>query len=120
MRSCIKLYCGSQRQSSAFACQAVLLCAAIVGLCCERGPAADEAPRRLSPVKFVVHRNTPPAWTAEQKQRGFVVCTDHWMRPMFDVFVPRGNDVAEQLRCTLARGEHESIQIGVHALEDLS
>jgi len=69
---------------------------------------------------FVLHPNETPQWTAEERKRGFVVCTDHWMRAMFDVFVPRRDQVVDQLACALARGEYESIQIGVHALKDLA
>ena len=97
-----------------------LLGLAVVCLAGGQGLSASKKPRPRSPVKFVVHRNTAPAWTPSQRQRGFVVCTDHWMRPMFDVFVPRSQDVAGQFECTLARGEYESIQVGVHALKDLA
>ena len=71
------------------------------------------------PVEFRVHRNQPPQWTAPETERGFVVCSDHWMRPMFDVFVPTRAHVVEDLSCELAGNEYESIQVGVHALRDL-
>jgi len=60
-----------------------------------------------------------PQWTAQEKARGFVVCTDHWMRPMFDIFVPTREQIVDELSCTLARDEYESLQVGVHALKNL-
>jgi len=72
-----------------------------------------------SPVEFVVQRNSVPQWTAQEEARGFVVCTDHWMKPMFDVFVPTREQIVDELSCALARDEYESLQVGVHALEDL-
>ena len=75
--------------------------------------------RFKSPVEFVIHRNASPEWTPQEKASGFVVSSDHWMRPVFDVFVPTRDDIAGTLRCELARNEYESIQLGVHAIEDL-
>ena len=72
-----------------------------------------------SPVESVVQRNKAPQWTAHEKARGFVVCTDHWMRPMLDVFAPTREQIVDELSCALARGEYESLQVGVHALKDL-
>ena len=77
------------------------------------------ARRPKSPVEFRLHVKKAPKWTAEEKKRGFVVCSDHWMRPMFDVFMPTREQIVKELRCKPARGEYESLQVGVHALRDI-
>jgi len=93
--------------------------AVCVVICVASGVGLLAAQTPQSPVEFVVQRNSAPQWTAQEKARGFVVCTDHWMRPMFDVFVPTREQIVTELSCALARDEYESLQVGVHALEDL-
>ena len=99
-------------------CPLLVLAMAAITSSWQLAPVAAEHPK--PPVEYRVHRHTAPAWTAQETDRGFVVSSDHWMRPMFDVFVPTRAHVVEELSCELARNEYESIQVGVHALRDLT
>ena len=73
-----------------------------------------------SPAEFVIHRHATPKWTAAETQRGFVVCAEHYQRPMFNVYVPPRERIVDGLSCNAAPGEYESIQLGVFAMRDLT
>lgn len=82
------------------------------------GTGVDAAPPNL-PVTFILEQNREPQWTADETSRGYVVCTDHWQRPMYDVFVPTRKHLPQALSLNAARGEYESIQLGVYTLNKL-
>ena len=71
-------------------------------------------------ASFILERNSEPSWTGQEMEQGFVVCADHWQRPMFDLFVPSRGHLIKALSCSAAKAEYESIQLGVFALSDLS
>ena len=79
--------------------------------------AADEYLPR--PVTFVLKVGSEPQWTTDEASRGYVVCTDHWQRPMYDVFVPTRTHIPQSLSLIAARDEYESIQLGVYTLKNL-
>lgn len=60
----------------------------------------------------------PPSWTQHEQDRGYVVFEHTTMAGFPDHHVPARNAVVKKLSCVLARGEYESLQIGVHALAD--
>jgi HEAT repeat protein len=55
-------------------------------------------------------------WTQAEQEKGYVVFTHSTLQLMPSAHVPRRKTVAEQVSVELARGEYESVQIGVHAL----
>ena len=59
-----------------------------------------------------------PQWTAAESQRGYVVFACNPMEKVAASYVPDRNAVVEDVSCTLARDEYESVQIGVCALAD--
>jgi len=71
-------------------------------------------------ASFILERNSDPSWTRQEIEQGFVVCADHWQRPMFDLFVPSRGHLIKALSCSAAKAEYESIQLGIFALSDLS
>ena len=71
-------------------------------------------------ASFILERNSEPSWTGQEMEQGFVVCADHWQRPMFDLFVPSRGHLIKALSCSAAKAEYESIQLGIFALSDLS
>jgi len=73
-----------------------------------------------APPDFVWTQNPAPQWTAEERARGFVVCSDHWMRPMYDCYIPLRDHIVSAFSCELARDTYEPVQVGVHAIDDLA
>ena len=55
-------------------------------------------------------------WTAAELARGYVVCSDSYLRPFIRGHVPTRATIVDSVSCSLARREYEPIQIGVHAL----
>ena len=62
--------------------------------------------------------NPPATWTDRERQNGYVVFQHSTMTNLLDSHVPDRAAVVERVSCDLARGEYESLQIGVHALAD--
>jgi hypothetical protein len=55
-------------------------------------------------------------WTSAEQDIGYVVFEHSPMNNLSASHVPAPEDVTQQLSCTLARDEYESVQLGVHAL----
>lgn len=80
----------------------------------------------LLPGACHVHAANAPQWTAAESGRGFAVFQHPTVHPidsrtlMPRSFVPNGSAIArEKVACELARGEWESLVVGVHGLTDL-
>lgn len=54
-----------------------------------------------------------PAWTDQEKQRGYVVYTTNYCDAMWPRQVPTRAQIVGEVACRLARDEYEPIQIGV-------
>ena len=65
-----------------------------------------------------VHAATPAPWTAAETRAGRVVFQHHTLALIPSSHVPTREDVAKTIACELARGQHGSVQIGVHVLAD--
>jgi hypothetical protein len=59
---------------------------------------------------------TAPLWTAAETGKGYVVFEHPTLERMPSTYVPERNEVTDKLTSTLARGEYESVQFGVHAI----
>ena len=56
-----------------------------------------------------------PEWTAAETARGYVVFTDSYLASFWPRQRPTREQIADALRCRLARSEYEPIQVGVCA-----
>ena len=70
--------------------------------------------------RYFVDDTVPPEPSAEEKDRGFMLYSRHYMSLIFDNSVPHGNDKAKRLSCRASLGEHESVTFAIYALFDLS
>ena len=64
--------------------------------------------------------SAPAAWTQDELKKGYVVFEHHPMERLEESHVPARGAIVKELSCTLAQGEYESVQIGVHALAETS
>ena len=60
-----------------------------------------------------------PKWTQAEQNRGYVVFEYSTMSNLAPDHVPARDSIVTMLSCELARDEYESIQFGVHALDDI-
>jgi len=60
----------------------------------------------------------PAQWTQAEMKKGYVVFEHNAMARLEASHVPAREAVVKEISCALARGEYESVQIGVHALAD--
>ena len=77
------------------------------------GGAAEEDVRLLLPPP---RDQAEPEWMAPERERGFVLYTDSYMRPLYPYQKPRRDQLVDIISTRLARNEYESVQIGVYAL----
>ena len=59
----------------------------------------------------------PAQWTERERQQGYVVFQHNTMTNLSESHTPDRAAIVERMVCDLARGEYESLQIGVHALD---
>ena len=81
------------------------------------GGAAEKDARFLLPPD---PDQAEPAWTEAERRRGFVVYTDHYMRPMYRHQKPRRDQIVDRVSAELARAEYEPVQLGVYAIASAS
>gem|GEM_PF-4896511 len=60
----------------------------------------------------------PGEWTPVEQEHGYVVFAHNPLTRMPSDFLPDRNTITDTLTCTLARGEYEPVQFGVHALTE--
>ena len=65
--------------------------------------------------------NGAPLLTSAQMKQGYVAFQHHTLHLLESSDVPVSEDISEiaerkKITCTLARGEYEAVQIGVHAV----
>lgn len=58
-------------------------------------------------------------WAHSERQKGYVVFQHSTMTNLLESHIPDRAAIVQRVSCELARGEYESLQIGVHALGDL-
>jgi len=60
----------------------------------------------------------PPKWTQEEIEKGYVVFEHSTLEGLPPAYVPARGAISSRVRCALARGQYEAVEIGVHALAD--
>ena len=59
---------------------------------------------------------TESAWTPHEQQKGYLVFPHSTLDRLPSTLVPSRKMIADRVICEVARGEFESVQIGVYAL----
>lgn len=63
--------------------------------------------------------NPPPAPTAAEARRGYLVSSQHWMELVYPTCQPLRVEIVNGLRCRLAPGEYEPVTLSLTALRPL-
>ena len=59
-----------------------------------------------------------PEWTKAERNTGYVAFQHNNLQLAERSHVPGREVIGEKIRCELARGEYEAVQVGIHGLAD--
>ncbi|MFC1509567.1 HEAT repeat domain-containing protein [Candidatus Omnitrophota bacterium] len=62
-------------------------------------------------------KNKKIKWTSSERKNGYVVFQHNTLMLLPDSYMPDRKSIVNKVSCTMARGEYESIQIGIHVMK---